>query len=177
MVSPLLVQLRQFFKFCLKIVDRFSIRLFGRRIEGNVRGRLSRIGSVTVRFAADGLLLMVHIDRCKFLQHWILLKLLLNKRLQLERRRLKQRQRLLELRSKHLREGHLLRKLQTLSHACVNSKPVRKMLKPNLARSMLFLFRQEFIGGNSFIEFGISLQIIRRKSGFGQRVSFLEFFR
>jgi hypothetical protein len=71
---------------------------------------------VPVSFTANGLFLVIDIYDGDLLQDWILLKFLLNKSFQLEGRRLQQSQRLLELRREHLRECHLLRKLQTLSH-------------------------------------------------------------
>ena len=108
MIPPILVHLNQFLELCLKIIDRFIIRLFSRRIKGGICRRLGGISMVPVSLASDRLFLMVHIDHRDLLQHRILLKLLLDKGFQLESWRLQQCQRLLQLRRQHLRECHLL---------------------------------------------------------------------
>ena len=108
-IAPFLVELRQALELRLKIVHRRVAVLFCGRIKGHVRRRFRRVGHGS-RFLvfATFLLLKRHLGRRRFLQHGILLQLLLHHRLQFQRGRLQQRQRLLQLRSEHLRQGHLL---------------------------------------------------------------------
>ncbi len=112
MVPPLLVRLHQPLELHLKIVHRRVARLFRGRIELHVRRRLRqvrRLGRGIVLAAVLDTVVQLHFGGGDFLQQRILRQLLFHQRLQFQRRRLQQGQRLLQLRRQHLRQRHPLR--------------------------------------------------------------------
>ena len=112
MVAPVLVHLRELIELGLKIIHRFLAVLLGGGVELHVVRRFAGVGGddrLGLR-AAFGLgLLLLEFTGGGFFEQRVLLHLLLDERLQFQRRRLEQRQRLLELRSQHLGQRHLLR--------------------------------------------------------------------
>ena len=87
------------------------------------------LGSPASRvFSASLVLLLVdlHLGQRHFLEHDILLELLLHQRLQFQRRRLEERQGLLELRRQDQGLGQALRQMYALSHASIVNSRVAK---------------------------------------------------
>ena len=105
MIAPFLVQLGQTVKFSLEIIHR-RIRLFlGAGIKCQICRRFSGISRFCGGSRAVAALAFLHVRLLdfRFFQDRILLQFLFYQCLELQRGRLEQRQRLLELRCQHQR--------------------------------------------------------------------------
>ncbi len=110
MVAHFLVLLHHFLEFGLEIVHGRAGGLFGGGIEEDIGGRFGQVVWIIggAAFVAVAVLLL-HFGGGDFLEHGVLLNLLLDQGLEFEGRGLQKRQRLLQLRRQHLRQRHALR--------------------------------------------------------------------